>query len=311
MLAARQCRQILRRHFGVAVVVIKKDIMQICYIDESGDTGAFTLDNVNSQPVFLLTGLLMPQDRLSNVTRSVIALKQRHFPNMKPEGNHWHDWLRVEVKGAELRRFIREGGKRKRRLALWFMSQALSILEQNDCRIISRIYVKSVGEEFDGTSVYASAIQRIVAAFENYVGERSEKGIAILDSRNKNKNAPLAHSLFTWNFSAHGHEYNHLAELPLFGHSENHAMIQLADWISSAFLFPMATLTYCLKHESECLHIDKAYAPIRKMFGQRLKALQYRYELPDGTKRGGIHIQGKSIKLNSLLLFGDPPNEQK
>lgn len=131
----------------------------------------------------------------------------------------------------------------------------------------------------------------------------------ILDSRNKN--APLAHSLFTWNFSAHGHEYNHLAELPLFGHSENHAMIQLVDWISSAFLFPMATLTYCLKHESERLHIDKAYAPIRKMFGQRLKALQYRYELPDGTKRGGIHIQGKSIKLNSLLLFGDPPNEQK
>ena len=88
-------------------------------------------------------------------------------------------------------------------------------------------------------------------------------------------------------------------------------MIQLADWISSAFLFPMATFTYCLEHESECLQIDKAYAPIRNMFGQRLKALQYRYECPDVIKRGGIHIQGKSTKLNSLLLFGDPPSEQK
>jgi len=47
------------------------------------------------------------------------------------------------------------------------------------------------------------------------------------------------------------------------------------------------------------------------MFGQRLEVFKNRYELPDGTKRGGIHIQGKSIKLNSLLLFGNPPNEQK
>ena len=60
--------------------------MQLCYIDESGDTGSFTLDNVNSQPVFLLTALFMPQERLADVTRSVIALKQRYFPKMKPAG---------------------------------------------------------------------------------------------------------------------------------------------------------------------------------------------------------------------------------
>ena len=283
--------------------------MQLCYIDESGDTGAFTLDNVNSQPVFLLTALFMPQERLANVTRSVIALKQRYFPKMKPVGDHWHDWLRVEVKGAELRRFIREGGRDNRRLALGFMSRALSILEHNDCRIVSRIFVKGVGEDFDGTSVYASAVQRIVTAFDNYIGERADKGVAILDSRNKNKNAPLAHSLFTWNFSSHGHEYDRLAELPVFGHSENHAMIQLADWISSAFLFPMSAYTYCIENEAGCLHIDRAYAAIRKMFGQRLKALQYRYELADGAKRGGIHVQGKSARLNTLQLFGDPPAE--
>ena len=49
--------------------------MQLCYIDESGDTGSFKLDNVNSQPVFLLTALFMPQERLADVTRSVIALR--------------------------------------------------------------------------------------------------------------------------------------------------------------------------------------------------------------------------------------------
>ena len=61
---------------GVAAVVLRGEWMQLCYIDESGDTGSFTLDNVNSQPVFLLTALFMPQERLADVTRSVIALKQ-------------------------------------------------------------------------------------------------------------------------------------------------------------------------------------------------------------------------------------------
>ena len=43
--------------------------------------------------------------------------------------------------------------------------------------------------------------------------------------------------------------------------------------------------------------------------GQRLKALQYRYVLADGSKRGGIHVQGRSARLNTLQLFGDPPAE--
>ena len=118
----------------------------------------------------------------------------QRLPPMGTLANYnWHDWLRVEVKGAELRRF---------RLALWFMSQALSILEQNDCRIISRIYVKSVGEEFDGTSVYASAIQRIVAAFENYVGERSEKAspYSTAETKTKTLHSPIR---FSHGTSAH------------------------------------------------------------------------------------------------------------
>ena len=70
----------------------------------------------------------------------------------------------------------------------------------------------------------------------------------------------------------------------------------------------MSAYTYCSEYETGCLHIDKAYAVIRKMFGQRLKTLQYRYALADGSKRGGIHVQGKVAKLNSLALFGEPPH---
>ena len=70
----------------------------------------------------------------------------------------------------------------------------------------------------------------------------------------------------------------------------------------------MSAYTYCIENEAGCLHIDRAYAAIQKMFGQRLKGIQYRYALPDGSKRGGIYMQGKSAKLNPLQLFGNPPS---
>ena len=135
--------------------------MQLCYIDESGDTGAFTLDNVNSQPVFLLTALFMPQERLASVTRAVIALKQRHFPNLKPEGDHWHDWLRVEVKGAELRRFVREGGKRKRRLAFGSCLRFFPSLNTTIARL-SRVFSSRVWAR---TSTARASMRRQFSGF--------------------------------------------------------------------------------------------------------------------------------------------------
>ena len=85
VLVERQCRQILRRHRKVLPqLLFWGTLMRLCYIDESGDTGAFTLDNVNSQPVFLLTALFMPQEHLANVTRSAL-------PSSRPLG--FVDWL--------------------------------------------------------------------------------------------------------------------------------------------------------------------------------------------------------------------------
>ena len=81
--------------------------MQICYMDEAGDTGAFDPTNPLSQPVLVLTGVFIRQEQLAQLTRDVMLLKQRFFPNRKNIAPHWHDWLQVEVKGADLRRIIR------------------------------------------------------------------------------------------------------------------------------------------------------------------------------------------------------------
>ena len=108
-------------------------------------------------------------------------------------------------------------------------------------------------------------------AFEDKLQHENEQGIFILDSRNKVKNVPVAHGIFTMKFSAHGTGYDYLAELPLFGHSENHAMLQLADWVGSAFLCPMAVRAYYPNLENVCVHADAIFDLVRNRFGQRTR----------------------------------------
>ena len=263
--------------------------MLMCYVDESGDTGLFDANERNSQPVFLLCALMVNQSRLESITREVIHLKQSHFPSYSQGIQHWHDWLKVEVKGANIRRALREDTRKSRRHILGFLSAIVTLLESNDARISARVYIKEPACEFKGASVYSAAMQRLAQTFEDKLIRENEKGVIVLDSRNKVKNVPVAHGIFTMKFSAHGTGYDHLAELPLFGHSENHAMLQLADWVGSAFLCPMAVRAYYPNLENVCVHADAIFDLVRNRFGQRIKALQYRYER-DGHKLGGVSL---------------------
>lgn len=278
--------------------------MWMCYVDESGDTGQFLAEERNSQPVFLLCALIVNQSRLEGMTREVIHLKQRYFPSYSQGAQHWHDWLKVEVKGANIRRAIREGARKSTRHILGFLSSVMALLENNDARVAARVYIKKPSAEFNGANVYSAAIQRLAQTFEDKLMREHDKGIIILDSRNKVKNVPVAHSLFTWNFRPQGTAYQYTAELPLFGHSDNHALLQLVDWVASGIIAPMATSAYCGGFAATCVHASSEYDIIRKTFGQRIKALQYRYER-DEHKLGGIHVLGGCERLNPLLIFGD------
>ena len=278
--------------------------MLMCYVDESGDTGALVPSERNTQPVFLISAVIVKQPSLKHLTRAIIDLKKRFFPAYGNGLTHWHDWLKVEVKGANLRRSLREGTHDAKRHVIGFMEQLLRLMEQHHVQIVSRIYLKEANAAFNGSSVYPAAIQRLSMAFEDKLQRENEQGIFILDSRNKVKNVPVAHGIFTMNFSAHGTSYDHLAELPLFGHSENHAMLQLADWIGSAFLCPMAVRAYYTHLENVCVHADAIFDLVRNRFGQRIKALQYRYER-DGHKLGGVSVlAGGNRKVSPVLVFG-------
>ena len=283
--------------------------MQVCYIDESGDTGKFVPEVANSQPLFVLSGIVVEQQFLPEMTCSVIELKRKFFPNHGSLNTHWHDWLKSEVKGSCLRQMLRDGNRDQRRHMMMFMGKIVELLERHHCSILSRVYLKAVHAEFDGTNVYTAAIQHFVTDFKHKLRESGDRGFVILDSRNKIKNVPVSHAIFTQNFSRNHDSYRELMELPLFGHSENHALIQVADWVSSAFLFPMAAIAYYREFEATSLHVHLNYELLRQVFGQRLKALQYRYDL-DGRKMGGVRIlSGANRKVNPLDIFGEPPIE--
>lgn len=279
--------------------------MQICYVDEAGDTGAFDPTNPLSQPVLVLTGVFIRQEQLAQLTRDVMLLKQRFFPNRKNIAPHWHDWLQVEVKGADLRRIIRDGAANEQRRVLRFLDQLLRLLERHGIQLTSRIYLKTALNGFDGTTTYSSAVQRFVETFEHRLAESSDTGIMILDSRNKGKNARVAHSVFTMKFRSGGTEYDRLSELPLFGHSECHALIQVADWISSALLFPMAVITYCPELVGTSAHVFPQFEIVRGKFGQRIKALQYRYEGVGNRKFGGITVLATGKDIQRTAIFGN------
>ncbi len=183
------------------------------------------------------------------------------------------------------------------------MDRFVALLEHYECRILGRLYVKGIGAPFDGVAVYTSAVQDLARSFQVFLDERDESGLMILDSRNKPKNTNVSHSVFTQKFRTAGDAYNRLVEMPLFGHSDNHAGIQCSDLLWSAFLFPMAAYAYCLGHVQN-VHVEMRYSSIRDRYGARLRGLQYRYQDGDGRWRGGITVNDAIAHEGGALLFG-------
>ena len=144
----------------------------------------------------------------------------------------------------------------------------------------------------------------ICTYFEHHLTEANDAGLCIADSRNKFENVRVSHSIFTQEFSLAVQRYERLIELPTFGHSENHAGLQLCDTVCSALLFPIACFAYCTGHVNN-VHVQPRAGPLRDRYGQQLKAFQYRYEnLDTGRYDGGLVVSDAIGKENGSLMFG-------
>lgn len=270
-------------------VAVLEFCMYILYLDESGCTGTLPAATSNVQPVFILAGVIIEQTRLQVLTSEFLHLKQRFFPGLLPRDTEYLNWVLAEIKGAELRKQLWKGTRRERRHALVFFHNLLLLFEQHSLRVVGRVWIKGIGAPFKGRSVYTYSVQSCCQSLESFLSGEKSDGVIIADFRFRNQNSVVSHSVFTQKFMAAGDQYAHLAEMPVFGHSNNHVGIQMADLLCSGLLFPMAVQTYCTGYVSN-MHVHHEYAILKDRFGHRLSKLQHRYQREDGQWTGGIVV---------------------
>ncbi|HEY0017562.1 MAG TPA: DUF3800 domain-containing protein [Longimicrobium sp.] len=280
--------------------------MRICYVDEAGCTGALPNPSSDVQPVFVLGGVEIPQPSIHRVTHEFLHLKKRFYPNLAPKSATYLDWILTEIKGSELRKGAADPSHRKRRHALGFLHETLSLLETEGARINGRVWIKGIGQAVNGRSIYTFSLQYICGCFNRQLEVDDEWGLLVCDSRNKALNSLASYSVFTQKFKASGDSIPRVLEMPVFGHSENHAGVQIADVICSALLFPLAVHAYCRTAVTN-LHV-RDYSHLRDRFTDRLGALQVRYCDPQrgGRLTGGVTVDDKIGRRPRTDMFPVP-----
>jgi hypothetical protein len=253
------------------------------------------------QPVLVIGGLIIDQTKIHALTHDFLALKRRYFPALLPVTDPYLHWVLPEIKGADLRRQLR-GNRDERRHATGFLDRLFELLRTHDARLIGRVWVKQPAAPFDGRAVYTSSVQAIYGYFQHYLQAADRRGIVVLDSRTKNLNTQVSFSVFTEKFRTAGDRYPRIIEMPTFGHSDNHAGLQLMDAIVSTVLYPMATLTYCTGHV-QSVHVEPRLAPVKQRFAPLVRDLQYRFQDETGRWRGGVVVHDAIAQKSGAELF--------
>lgn len=264
-------------------------MVKICYVDEAGCTG--TLDSTTSsiQPTLVIVGLIMDYSGLHRATADLINAKKQYFPKLLPATATHLDWIREEVKGSDIRKQVCSSSRNERRHAFGFLDEVKRICTSADARVVGRVWVKELTVPIKGTSIYTSSIQSVYADFQRYLSSHDDIGFVVADSRLKHLNTQVAHSIFTQKFKGTGDSYDRIIELPAFSHSDNHAGLQLADMICSAFITPTAINTYC-EGTLTSVHVRPNYSLIKERYMGWLKGLQFRYDEASGRSRGGLTV---------------------
>ena len=278
--------------------------MRVRFIDEAGDLGALADPPLpNDQPVLVIGGLFVDAANLQALTGDFLALKHRYFSNLPYPSARPLDRILPEIKGADVRRNALRGNVRQRHHAIGFLDRILGLLRRHDVRLVARIWVKGIGMPFKSTPVYTASIQRICTYFDHYLTRTNDIGACIADSRNKFKNVNVSHSIFTQKFNPAAQTYLRIFELPTFGHSDNHAGLQICDILCSGLLYPIACHVYCAGHVTN-VHVQPAAAGLRQRYGTQLNALQYRYlDMATNRYRGGLVVSDAIAHRNAALMF--------
>lgn len=279
--------------------------MQICYVDESGDDSTLLSATAKTQPILVISGLIVDYASLHALTLQLLQLKTDFYPNLAEGGPHLNRIL-PEIKGSEVRKKAAQGTHRERRHAVGVLDRVMKIVEDNNVRVVARVWIKGIGAPFNGRAVYTSSVQAIYGCFQYYLNQNDDLGVVIADSRTFTANVQVSHSIFTQKFKQSGDEFDRVIDLPTFAHSNNHAALQLTDLVCSGILAPLAIDAYCSGYVQN-QHVRPGYAALRARFADKIRTRQFRYREASGRWRGGITIADGHAARSGTLLFPPRP----
>ncbi len=279
--------------------------MQLCYIDESGTAEKLVESDPHQQPVIVIAGVVIPESELTQITHEWIELKKRFYPSVAKVGHGWLDAILHDIKGNKVRIGFRgRATRRQKKNAVGVIDGTLKLLERHDCKILGYVWIKRLDGENDDMSIHGKSLQFICTAFDPGL-PKGERGMVVVDSQTYQHNHKLAHSVFTQRFGKIP-KHRGLVDMPVFGHSDNHAGLQIADLLCSTVLAPTASAVYAGKYESWNTHCDSGYIDIRERFGQRLEALTFKWRHPRTHKRCPSVIVSDPASKRGVRLMWSP-----
>ncbi|MFJ8309573.1 MULTISPECIES: DUF3800 domain-containing protein [unclassified Streptomyces] len=289
--------------FGVghSCLCARGKLLHLCYLDESGTGQVLNPAVADSVPVMAIGGFTVPDSQFKALAWDFIALKKQFRPELR-KAPTLSQVVHHEIKGETIRKSFRRPGRNQRRMAHGFLDHLLTILEQRECTVMARIWVKQDGAINDDTAMYAASVNALCANFEHFLAERSSSGIAVLDSRNPSDNADNVHCVTTRKFAKGGDPLPHLPESPVFGHSNTHLGLQIADLLVSAVLAPAAAVTYAGDLTGN-VHCHPGFVEVRDRHCPRIRKLQHRYQSSTGKWTGGVVVSDTRGHKSAGKLF--------
>ncbi len=272
--------------------------MYVCYVDESG---GFEAPNSGSgaTPLMVIAGLIVPATAISAMTEDLLFLNREFYPNRT---SRRLDDVLLEIKGSALRAQARSDRRRSRRHAIQLLDRIVGLLERHEVRLLGRVWIKEPTEGLEPRATYTFSIQDIARHFNHFLEAQDSEGIILCDSRRHAQDVQVAHSIFTQKHKASGDEFPRLIEPVVFGRSENHAGLQIADIVASSLLFPIGARVYC-SQETGGVHSDPRFDDLRLRYSSRLGARRYLYVDSAGKTRGGVVVSDRLTRKPSGLLF--------
>lgn len=281
--------------------------MHICYIDESGDSQPINSDVDHKQPMLVVAGLFVDAERISRITDEFISLKRQFYPNLFKGEKHALNVLLKEIKGSDLRSDVRRHPASHKIVEhhFKFIDGVLAICKAHSIKLVARVWVKQYGAALEDRSIYTITAQNIAKRFQHFLIDQESRGMIIADFRDPARNRYVAHSIFTQKhkLGKGGDAYPSIEEAAVFGISDNHACLQIADLICSTLLYPIAGRTVC-DGPFNNVHTHANYDAIVQRYSRRISAMQYHCS-ENGQRRWGITVDDPYRSRTSIF----PPKQ--